>query len=87
MGIPITGNVVEIILDFVSVFSSVAARIASGASRLVQLVQKSEKFLSVAKKGEKILSKGADDMKDAAGKITKNDKLWKNCLRGKAPDA
>ncbi|KAL9617621.1 MAG: hypothetical protein Q9160_007587 [Pyrenula sp. 1 TL-2023] len=83
--VPIIGNIVEVVLEFLGVFSRFASTIARGASRLMQLVKKGEKFLSVARKGEKINSKGPDDMKDAASKISKNDNLWKACLRGKGP--
>lgn len=82
----ILGNMIDIVLGFLGRFATLAARVAAGASRLAQLVSKGEKFLSIARKGEKITSKGPDDMKDAARKITKNDKLWKSYLRGKAPD-
>lgn len=84
--LPIIGSIIEVVLSFLSRFMTVAARVAAGASRLVQLINKGEKFLKIARKGEKVLSKGADDMKNAADKISKNNKLWQNCLRGKGPN-
>ncbi|KAL9622806.1 MAG: hypothetical protein Q9160_002925 [Pyrenula sp. 1 TL-2023] len=90
--IPFAGEIISVILEFLGDFVSVGARLASlarAATRIASLIKRGEKFVSIAKKGEKIVSKGFDDMKDAAGKIRKFDdgKLWKNCLRGKGPNA
>lgn len=88
--IPIIGEIIGVILEFLGDFVSVGSRLASlarAATRIATLIKRGEKFANIAKKGEQIKSKGFDDMKDAAGKMSKFDdgKLWKSCLRGKAP--